>query len=119
MSATAKIKEWFQRGKDSSVSFVLEKVLAKQLEPYGQLLAVKIDSERESAELHVLLKGEAEAISLFIEKYDLELTAEGTFLRIRRISASREWISKLLTQFLTDQRFPIPDKYARIARFVL
>ena len=61
MSAKEKLAGWLKERKDSSVSFVAEKLLQKKLEPYGQLMELDLDSSRQRAFLKILLKGEVDA----------------------------------------------------------
>jgi hypothetical protein len=118
-SPTERIKSWFHRKRDSSVSYVMEKLIAKQLEPYGRVVDLRIDSGRKQVELDLLLKGELEIISLFIDAYELRQEADTTYFAIKRVRASREWIQLLTQQFLLGKRFLIPHNYATVAKLIL
>ncbi|HVK59394.1 MAG TPA: hypothetical protein VM735_11485, partial [Candidatus Kapabacteria bacterium] len=43
--------------KDSGASTAIQSWLAREMADYGEVLDFKIDSQRRTAELHVLLKG--------------------------------------------------------------
>ena len=119
MSAAGKLGSWLKERKDSSVSFVVEKLLQKRLEPYGRLLDFALDSRHQSASLKILLKGEVEPVSVAIDQYIL--TSEGTaiYLTVKLASASRPWISQLIDDFLIGRRFPLPEKYNSAIRMLL
>lgn len=119
MSATDKLKNWFQGQKDSSVSFVMEKMLQKKLERYGRLMEFKLDSRQNTASLKLLLKGETDPVSVWVEEYRVLENAAGNSVVVKRARASREWITLLMEDVLLGKCFPIPEKYASVTRMLL
>ena len=119
MSTKDKLKDWLAARKDDSISFVLEKVLRSRLEKYGQVLDFKLDTRRNSIGVKLLLKGEAEPLTVIVEEYELVADRGSTALVIKRATASREWIRLLAEEFLPGVRLPIPEKYAGLAKVVL
>ena len=119
MSATDKLKSWFRQQKDNSVSFVVEKVLATKVAPYGELLDFQLHSNENRAFLKVLLRGEPDPVSLFIDEYRLRQGPAGTEVIILQARASRDWLSQLLQDFLINRPFPVPEKYAGYAKMLL
>ncbi len=118
-TATSKIKGWFQRQKDQSISLVAEKVLRTKLEPYGRLISVDLNSQQNQASLEILLNGEVEPVKLEVPRYELTHEGAGTCLVIREVRASREWLTALLRDFLVDRPLPIPEKYAGYFKLLL
>ncbi len=110
---------WLANPKDTSVSMVLEKVLRDQLQKYGRVLDFKLDSRQNTLRLELLLKGEQEPLSVFVDEYQLVSDATGTWVVIKRATASRDWITTLLQDFVLSRRIPIPDKYASISKMLL
>ncbi len=82
------------------------------------MLNFYIDSRQKTAQVEVLLKGEKEPITLIVQEYELSTEDSGTYLTIRKATASREWLAVLLDKFVCGRRFPIPEKYASVARMV-
>ncbi len=119
MSTGNKLKEWFSGRKDSSVSFVLERVLQSQLERYGRVVSFQMSSQRSSARLELLLKGEVEAMTINLERYTIESDEGGAWLAIQEASASREWMTLALKDFVVGKRLPIPEKYLGVAKMLL
>lgn len=119
MSATGKLKGWLRDQKDTSVSFVLQKLVQKRLERYGTVNDLKIDSRRQSASIQLLAKGEVEPILLTVEKYLVTQDSSGSFVTIQNARASREWLTLLLEDVVLGKSFPIPEEYASYVKLVL
>lgn len=83
------------------------------------MLNLSIDSRSKSLRLEILPKGETEPITIVLEQYELLSGPDGTFLVVHRATASREWISLLLGDFLPGRRIRLPEKYAAALRLVL
>jgi hypothetical protein len=119
MNARDKLTGWLHSRKDSSVSFVVEKLLQKRLEAYGRLLEFELNSRHQTASLKILLKGEMDPVTLNVEQYVLLVAANGADLTIKHASASRPWITQILEEFVIGRPFPIPAKYTNIVRMLL
>ena len=119
MGTSDNLKNWMQGRKDSSVSFVLQKVLQKWIEPYGVLEEFKIDSRQGSASVQIRLKGEPEPVTLQVQEYQLLSNESGQFITLHRASASREWLNLALRDFVLGRPFPIPEAYAGYAKMIL
>jgi hypothetical protein len=111
--------DWVQGQKDTSASFVAQKVLRQKLEPFGELLDFQLQSRQQSARLKVLLKGESEPISVLVDQYQVTQERGETAVVVAKATASREWITRLLQEFVVGKRFPIPQQYASYAKMLL
>ncbi len=119
MRTPGKLKSWLQDHKDSTVSFVLEKFLRKKLERYGRLQGFKIESRSAQAFITLVLHGEAEPVTVWIDEYHLISHRDGISVSIAKARASREWLTLLVQDFLIGRAFPIPAEYASYAKLVL
>lgn len=119
MSIVSKLRGAFTHAKDAGASIAIEHLLARQLEPYGELKLLKLNSRDRSIHLEVLLKGESQPLSVEVLEYELVTTADQDFLIIRRVVASREWVTALLHNFLVNHRHPIPHQHSKLVRVVL
>jgi hypothetical protein len=119
MSVVTKVKSWFHQQKDASVSFFLARALREHLDKYGELTHLTLDSQHNAAQLDLLLKGEADPVQIFLTEYEVLEDASGTYVLIKDVRASREWLSLLARDFLNGRRFAIPEKYAALARLLL
>ena len=119
MNAGSKLKDWIHRQKDASVSMVAEKMLQKYLEPYGRLLELALNSRQNTASIKMLLRGETEPVTIDIQEYELVQAGTGSYLTVKRATASREWLTALLRTFLLGRRLDLPEKYASYAKLLL
>ncbi|MHC1764280.1 MAG: hypothetical protein AB9869_08235 [Verrucomicrobiia bacterium] len=110
---------WLQDQKDSTVSFVLEKVLRKKVERYGRLVEFKLDSRSAQASITLALHGEADPVTIWIDEYHLISHRDGTSVSIAKARTSREWLTLLVQDFLLGRAFPIPAEYASYVKLVL
>ena len=83
------------------------------LEPYGKLTRFNLISENHSLELELELKGETQPVSIFLEGYEITRVGENVQLRIGRIVTSREWLTKLASQFAAGKTFLVPPEVAK------
>lgn len=100
--------------KDSVSSFLGEKVLIQQLEKYGRVNDFKINSNDKKFKLNLTLKGETEPLEIFIDKYEIINKYDSDFLKITKISTSREWLNILINETVKEKEFKIPKKYSKI-----
>lgn len=105
--------------RDAGTSYVVERAVAKRLEPYGRMLNLSIDSKSKKIRLEILLKGESEPVAITISEYQLASSAGADFFVIKQASASREWINALLQDFAIDRKLPLPAKYSNVVKSVL
>ena len=119
MSWVEKIRGAITQVKDTGASAAIERWLSKELADYGELLDFKLSSRDKTVELHVLLKGEKEELTVHIEEYELVSSGEDDYVIIRRAKASREWVDAVLRKFLINKRHKIPKQYSSMVKLVL
>lgn len=119
MSWANLVKGAINQVKDSGAATAIQSWLAREMADYGEVLDFKIDSKARTAELHVLLKGERERLTVNIEGY--EITSEGgqDYIVVKRAQASREWVNAVMRNFLINQKHKIPQQYSGMAKMVL
>ncbi len=118
MNTASKLKDWIQNQKDSSVSLIAERMLRKYVEPYGHLIGCALNSRERTASATVLLKGEAEPIRIDVQEYELGQLGTKSFVTVKRIQATRPWLTALLQDFVVGRRLDIPDQYASYVRML-
>jgi hypothetical protein len=118
MDRFERIADWLRRKKDSTSSFFVERALQTFLWDYGRMLNLKLDSRQKTVQCEVLLKGETHPITLDVHQYEILTEAAGTFVVIRKASASREWLAVVLENFVCGKKFPVPENYANILRMI-
>ena len=119
MSWTNLVKGAINQVKDSGASTAVQSWLARELSDYGEVLDFKISSADRTAQLHVLLKGEKEPLTVTIENYELSSSGSDDFIIVQRAHASREWVNAVLRKFLIHKKHKIPAQYSSMAKLVL
>lgn len=119
MSWTNLVKGAISQVKDSGASTAIQSWLARELADYGEVLDFRISSADRNAELHVLLKGEKEPLTVTIEKYEISSAGSEDFIIVKGAHASREWVNAVLRKFLIDKKHKIPAQYSSMAKLVL
>ena len=84
------------------------------LQRYGQVTALRLDSQEKSLEITLELKGEREPLKIKLEGYELVQELAVSYLVVRRIATSREWLTGLANNFAAGRRFKLPPESAAL-----
>lgn len=79
------------------------------LRPYGTLTRLKLDTGNCSVEAELDLKGESVPVRIQVPQYELIEENGATYLVIKSISTSRDWLTTLARDFAVDRRFELPE----------
>lgn len=112
------LKGMARRGRDMALSAAFEKLAGKYVSPFGTIVDVALDSSQKSIELKVLLKGEAEPVSLRVGRYEIIEESGRHLIVAREISASREWIDTAVKQYIQGRPFELPARVAGALGFL-
>jgi hypothetical protein len=119
MSWSEKLKGALGAVKDSGASAAIQRWLAREMADYGELLDFNFSSRDRTVEMHVLLKGEHERLTVHVNDYELVRRNDGDFIVVKNARASREWVNAVLRNFVINKPHKIPEQYASMARMVL
>jgi hypothetical protein len=114
----SRFSQWLARKKDTSVSAVAAMALQHKISRYGRMFNFSIDSHNKSIHADLLLKGEVEPIKFVVLEYEIQRGEEGSFILVKKATASREWIDTLIQDFVIGKKFPVPARYAGILGLV-
>lgn len=78
------------------------------LQPYGSLKRLKLDTTNRSVETEMELKGETQPVNIHVQEYELREKGGRTFIVIKRITTSREWLTTLARDFAVGHEFEVP-----------
>ena len=111
---------FFSDAKDRLVESAALPVLNNAwLKPFGRATSLKIDSTNKTAEICMELNGEQTPITINIQDYELLRESNGTFIVIKALTASREWMTAMAREFLVGRRLAVPPEHtAMISRFL-
>src|SRR5687767_6857613 len=110
----------FSQAKDRLIESTVPAYLNRSyLEPYGSITDFKINTTNRSIDLVLQLKGEAEAIRLNVEEFELIERDDNTFVQLKRVSTSREWLTRAAQDFLVNRPFRLPPEAGRALKTIL
>lgn len=119
MSWADKLKGAIGAVKDSGASTAIKSWLAREMADYGEVLDFDFSSRDRSVQMHVLLKGEREPLTVQVSDYEVARRADGDFIVVKSARASREWVNAVLRNFVIGKPHRIPEQYSAVARMVL
>ena len=106
---------FFSDAKDRMVESVALPMLNNVwLKPFGRATSLKIDSSNKSAEITLELKGESTPLMIHVQEYEVLQEPTGTFMVVKAVSTSREWMTAMAREYLVGRRLAIPPDAAKI-----
>lgn len=100
--------------KDGALSLSLKAFLNDRFSEYGEATECKVNTREGRASLTAMMRGEREAVTAVIERYDLEEEGGEHYIVLRKISSSRPWLTTLLTRLLAGKRYKLPAAVNRL-----
>lgn len=101
--------------KDRMIEAMALPVLNRTLfAPYGQARELRLDSTAKTAELLLDLKGEEQPLRIAIDGYEFSRIGEDTFLTLRAIRTSREWMTAAALHNVAGRPVKLPSEFAGI-----
>ena len=105
--------------KDKTLSHCVYLAANAKIKRFGKMLNFNLDSQTRTIELEILLKGEKEPLFVKVHRYEILEEASRYYLMAEEIVTSREWINTVAESFLKNQRFEIPEQYAKMLKMVV
>jgi hypothetical protein len=94
--------------KDGAVEAAGKAFLNQQIEKFGAVTRLRLDSKQKTISAELSLKGETTPVTINVDSYEVTQTADGAYIAVRRVHASREWIGALLSELVVGRQFKIP-----------
>ena len=79
------------------------------LKPYGTLKELKLDTQQRTIDAELELRGETQPVRIQISEYELIEEDDATYLVLKGITTSREWLTTLARDFAVDRRLKLPE----------
>lgn len=105
--------------KDAGSNLAVEKWLAREIEPYGKLVHLNIDSRQKSLRVVAHLNGEHHNVDINVQRYEILSEGGRDYIVVKEATASREWLRAVANNFLLGRKIEIPQQYAGLAKMVL
>ena len=109
----------FQSMKDKTLSHVAKIAINTQIEAYGKVQKLNLDSKKKSIDLEVILDGELEAFYVHVDNYELTEIDGRHKLKVNGVTTSRAWINRLASAHLEGRTFDLPCKYGKMTKGVI
>ena len=105
-----------QAMKDKALSAGAKIAINQQINEYGEIVKLSLNSKFKSMDLEVKLDGESDNLTVQIENYEI---TEDNHLKVSGITTSRVWINKLASKYLENKEFTVPDEYTQMLRAIV
>ena len=105
--------------RDKALSQGAKIAINTQIEDYGKVQSLYLDSKKKSIELEMQLNGEIETLKVYVDHYELTETDGRHQLRLNRVTTSRAWINTLISSYIESRMFNIPNEYAKMLKTVI
>jgi hypothetical protein len=110
----------FLRGpKDAAIALGVKSFFNARYSRVGQMSEVSIDTARREIRVRLELVGESTPVEIHVTDYTIEHQGERATVTIGDVTASREWITELLRQFVVGRTFALPERAAAIVKLLL
>jgi len=84
----------------------------------GQMTEISIDTKNKRVRVRLELLGEKEPIDVEVLRYSLKEKGETTYITIEEATASREWLTVALREFVVGQDLALPAKAGAVLKFL-
>jgi hypothetical protein len=111
---------FFSDAKDRMIESVALPMLNNAwLKPFGRATSLKMDSGRKTAEICLELRGEQTPITINVQDYDILQESNGTFIVVKALTTSREWMTAMAREYVVGRRLAVPPEAAgMMSRFL-
>jgi hypothetical protein len=82
------------------------------LKPFGHATSLKLNSANKTAEIVLELKGEQTPLTIHVQDYEVLREAGDTFIVVKAVSTSREWMTAMAREYVVGRRLAIPPEAA-------
>jgi hypothetical protein len=104
----AAVRGFLRRSKDSTLAFAARVAINVKLRGIGEMTELSIDTKRKKARVQLELLGEATPIQIEVVKFSLKNKGDTAQLTIEEATASREWLTVALREFVVGKSIVIP-----------
>jgi hypothetical protein len=100
------------------LAFTARVAINKRLNSIGKMTELSIDTKNKRIWIRLDLAGENEPIEVEILRYHLKTQGETAHITVEQASASREWLTVALREFVVGQEVTIPPKAAALLKLL-
>jgi hypothetical protein len=100
--------------KDGALAIALKAYVNDKLGAYGEITDCTVDTETNRLTAKAILKGEREAVTATIERYEIQREGEDYYIVLKKFTSSRAWLTLLLNKLFSDKRYKLPGAVSRL-----
>lgn len=105
--------------KDNALSKGVQFAINVKIKEFGEMLKFNLDSQNKTIELEIMLDGEKEPLNVKINSYEIVEENGKYYISVKDITTSRKWINVVASEHLNNQKFEIPEIYAKMLKVVV
>jgi hypothetical protein len=100
------------------LAFTARVAINTKLRSIGEMTEISLDTKNKRVHVRLELLGEKEPIDVEILRYSLKEKGETTYITIEEATASREWLTLTLREFVVGQDLALPAKAGAVLKFL-
>ncbi|HET7797072.1 hypothetical protein [Nevskia sp.] len=100
--------------KDGAIGMALKAYVNDKLSDYGEVIDCTVDTGVNRVTARAMLKGERDAVTVTVERYEIEAEGEVRFISLKQFSSSRAWLTLLLNKLLSGKRYKLPSTVSKM-----
>jgi hypothetical protein len=94
---------------DAAIEWGAREYFNHRYKSLGIMTTLQIDPANKTASLDLELKGETQPVRITLGQYVLTTSGDKSFIEIKEVNTSREWMTVLARQFLKGKKFEVPE----------
>lgn len=98
---------------------LVRSVLNKKLDGIAEVMEFELNPEETTGRLKILLAGESQPLSVFVDDYQFERQGGQATIRIGWMRSDREWLQNALERFVVGRTFQVPEDKVEMADALL
>jgi hypothetical protein len=95
--------------KETALGLALRAFINREIEPFGSVSQLALDTTRKTLRAELDLKGEPSPISINVAAYELSEKNGVVHIAFQNVTTSREWITAVLNKYVVGHTFPLPN----------
>lgn len=112
------IRNLLRSTKDATVAIAARAFLNTKLHGIGTMTELSIDTKNRVIHVRLDLVGETEPIQIDVPKFEITQRGDQSSITILDASASREWLTEVLRQFVVGKSFPLPPQAGAVLKLL-
>lgn len=104
---------------DGPKNIIAEQAVKSYLNKYGEVKKIDINLSKRTFDAELLLKGEVQPFTLSVSSMEIIEDRDDIFIKVTRMTASREWVNMILKDFVIGKKFSVPEQYKSYVKMIM